>query len=320
MINNSVYLDGNFSTGVSTGFYGVSTAYNTDNYSTTLSVSSVYPDVESPANQLLVDGHVNSTGYPLATDEEVLIEQAAVAIIILCLRCAAGSVIVAGNTFNIAIIVKYVRSVNPTHVAIVFLSIGNMLIGGIPFVDVVILAAKIKSKCQIIVFVKELAYSVNVFSIVVIATERCFLIASWKWYKRVWTNEKQVCLCACVMFWSLLVVAVSAFNIESNMRQGSCFVTRTKGNQFVIYVVTILTYIMASAVIVISYFRIIHFLWKHRNSVASLNLSTNQKVGQRKTTSVVGVHFDCISGWYTPSHHLQKHVASEFTLVETGTS
>ena len=259
-----------------------STTDENDGITPSLSVFSVYPDDDSSANQLLGDGHVNTTGYDVmeGLDEGIPFS------ISFYVRCVLACITLAGNIFNIAIITKYVKHVTPTHIALAFQATANILAGGLPFIQLALTGDKPKSMCGFTLFVMILTYYMNSFSIMLIAAERCILLVSWKWYKQFWTNKKQACLCACACFWCVFVGAVTTLHVDSEIRLKSCFFTQLTGNKLLVYMLTILSYLLASLILIFCYLRILYFLWKHR---MTMNSSTSQRQREKKTTRLVAV-------------------------------
>ena len=131
----------------------------------------------------------NASTNDEATDNEMTTDEySALLSALLIFTWILSPFVLTGNGLTIAVVMKYIKTVTPTHVGIVFLSFTGLFVGIIPLLNLTIYLMGDSVNAKYIhnstVWVSLVARGLNICAILLIAFERCFLVTSWKLYKK----------------------------------------------------------------------------------------------------------------------------------------
>ena len=164
----------------------------------------------------------NETTNDEATDNEMATDEYSCLLsALLIFTWILSPFVLTGNGLTIAVVMKYIKMVTPTHVGIVFLSFTGLFVGIIPLLNLTIYLMGDSVNAKYIhnstVWVSLVARGLNVCAILLIAFERCFLVTSWKLYKKHLTVRKQIGLSIAFCVYFVLSATVLTLVTDSEL-------------------------------------------------------------------------------------------------------
>ena len=198
-------------------------------------------------------------------------EHLTLAFILVMFMWILSPIILACNGMTIIVVVKYIKNVTPTHIAICFLALAGFFAGIIPLCRLILylMADSVHSKFVNVLnlWVTLAARTLNIFAILLIGVERCFLVTSFMFYKKYMTVRRQGGLCIVFCILSFLLSTIFTLVADSEFSHKNIYRTQFgKGGTFLLYVWPPI-YAIITCILVFCYLKIYMFLWKHRKTV-----------------------------------------------------
>ena len=264
----------------------------------------------------------NETTNDEATDNEMATDEySSLLSALLIFTWILSPFVLTGNGLTIAVVMKYIKMVTPTHVGIVFLSFTGLFVGIIPLLNLAIYLMGDSVNAKYIhnstVWVSLVARGLNVCAILLIAFERCFLVTSWKLYKKHLTVRKQIGLSIAFCVYFVLSATVLTLVTDSELISttvltlvtdseliSTTVLTLVTDSEFkygvmeirskrktIVYVLVVPPYTLATCTIAYCYLKICFFIWKPRKSLVSSQNNSNQQNFQKekKTTVLIAI-------------------------------
>ena len=263
---------------LSTSAHVNNTGMAADEYNTT--------EVYQPFQNVTTD--VEATDNEMTTDEYTALLST-----LLIFKWILSPFILTGNGLTIAVVMKYIKVVTPTHVGIAFMSFTGLFVGIIPLLNLTIYlmgdSVNTKYISILIVWFLLLARGLNVSAILLIAFERCFLVTSWKLYKRHLTVRRHVGLSMAICVCFVLLATILTLLTDSEFKYG---VIELKAKEKTIFsVVVVSTYTLLTCIIMYCYLKICLFIWKQRKTLVLNQNNSNQQNFQKemKTTVLIAI-------------------------------
>ena len=221
------------------------------------------------------DVNVSTITTMMTTTTTVRIEQYfGLSFYIFVVECCLSPFILFGNRLTVVIVTRYLKKFTPTHVAATYLAVADFTVGMMPWFHLTTYLTQDDSKfwrnwCKFAAWFDNVLTALNITAVMFIAVERCFLITKWDLYQKHYTVKKQKMITAVsASVFSMMITAKIALS-KLNPNFGKCYHPMIFNlNDYDI--IPCLFFVIISFVLVLSYIRIIYFLWKRRKSAGSL--------------------------------------------------
>ena len=236
----------------------------------------------------------NETTNDEATDNEMATDEySSLLSALLIFTWILSPFVLTGNGLTIAVVMKYIKMVTPTHVGIAFMSFTGLFLGIIPLLNLTIYlmgdSVNTKYIYNSTVWVSLVAKALNVSAILLIAFERCLLVTSWKLHRKHLTVRRQVGLSIAFCVYFVLSATILTLVTDSEFKYG-VMELRSKQKK-IVYVLVIPPYTFATCTIAYCYLKICMFIWKQRKTLVSSQNNSNQQNFQKekKTTVLIAI-------------------------------
>ena len=231
--------------------------------------------------------------------------------------------ILLSNGLTVVIVTKYVKKVTPTHVAVTYLAITDFMVGITPWFYLTSNLTQSYWKhwrnwCTFAVWFDYVSSALSTVAVMFVAVERCFLITKWVLYQKHYTVRKQNIISGVsASFVSEGVTADIAFT-SVNPVLGKCYfdliTTRNVFGFILELIFSIIPFIL-----ILSYVRIIYFLWKQRRLVAARQQIQNQPTRERKTTILMALIVSIYLSTTVPAWIYPITLSEYVTIHQVGT-
>ena len=206
------------------------------------------------------------------------------------MECCLSPLILLGNRLTVVIVTRYLKKVTPTHVAVTYLAIADFTVGMMPwfhFTTYMTQGFKAwRNWCTLAVWFNYFSSCLNIVAVMFVSLERCSLITMWDLYQKKYTVTKQYVICWISASCVLLVVMADIALSDLNPKLGRCYFNFVT-NENILHIISCLLFVIISFILVVSYIRIIYFLWKQRKSVEGMSIS--QSARGKKTTILMAL-------------------------------
>ena len=237
-----------------------------------------------------------STDDDMTKDEITRKEQSALTFVLHMFMWILSPYILTCNGLTIIVVVKYIKKITLTHVVIAFLAFAGLFVGIVPILNLTFYligdSAQSKDINDLNTWVTIAARTLSISAIVLIAVERCFLVTSLQLYQKYLTVRRQFGLCIVFCILSFLFATIFTLMTDSELKLGNSYqVLLGKRAMFLAYVLILPIYTLCTCILGFCYLKIHLFLWKHRKTVASSQISSNPQNFQKekKTTFLIAI-------------------------------
>ena len=209
---------------------------------------------------------------------------------ICVVECCLSLLTLLGNGLTVVIVTKYLKKVSPTHVTVTYLAIADFTVGMMPwfhFTTYLTQGFKAwRNWCTLAAWFNYFSSCLNIVAVMFVSLERCFLITEWDLYQKKYTVTKQNVISGISASCVLLAVMADIALSDLNPKLGRCYFNFVT-DENVLCIISHLLFVIISFILVLSYVRIIYFLWKQRKSVEGMSIS--QSTRGKKTTILMAL-------------------------------
>ena len=270
-------------------------------------MSSTYPGGGLAKTHLLADDHLSINRHSMLStdiyestdtiteDEMRREEKVLLFFVFLILKWILSPFILTGSGLTIVVILKFIKRMTPTHVAIAFLSLAGTFVGIVPLLNLVVYLLEDSGQgdiiCGVMSWAKIMAAWLKIWAIVLIAIERFILVTSWKWHRNHWTSRKQTFLCFTFGVCGVLVATIFSLLGDPDLRYGNCYIILMSENKGLVHAVTFPIQAVITFSLVYCYLRIYYVTKENRKNLALSQNSSNQSnfKKEKKTTIVIAI-------------------------------
>ena len=209
---------------------------------------------------------------------------------IFIVYCFLSPLILLGNGLTIVTVTRYVTKVTPALVAVGYLAVADFMIGLTPWFQLATYLTQgykyWRNLCTFGAWFENISVSLNLNAVMLIAIERYFMITKWDMYQRKYTVGKHGIATSITTVVFLVLGAFSHIVGQVIPTYGRCYFAfmRRKG---ITLMLRATVYTTITTMLIVSYVRIVYFLWKERRSVGVITGQNQNQFNLMKRTTML---------------------------------
>ena len=207
---------------------------------------------------------------------------------ICIVTCCLSPWILLVNGLTVVIAIRYVTRVTPTHVAVAYLAAVDFLVGMTPWFQLTTYLTQGNKQwgywCIFSNWLENVSVVMNLNAVMLIAIERYFLITKWNRHPRNYSAKKHGMVTGISTLLIILTLILIIIVGEVNPIFGRCHLVFNK-KKTIVRLMRGLCYVVISLLLIVSYVRIVFFLWKQRRA-AMVRIQTHLNRSRRTTVLV----------------------------------